>query len=111
MEYLKSLGFKVNPNNKQLSTIEQVEEFHHTWVERRESLPYEADGIVVKVNQLALQERIGNVGHEPRWSIAYKFPAIEGTTVLGEIKISVGRTGTLNPYAVLKPVSVGGVTI
>jgi len=111
MEYLKSLGFKVNPNNKRLSTIEQVEEFQHTWVERRESLPYEADGIVVKVNQLDLQERIGSVGHEPRWAIAYKFPAIEGTTVLAEIKISVGRTGTLNPYAVLKPVSVGGVTI
>ncbi len=111
MEYLKSLGFKINPNNRLLTTIEQVEEFHHSWVERRESLPYEADGIVVKVNQLALQERIGNVGHEPRWAIAYKFPAIEGTTVLEEIKISVGRTGTLNPYAVLKPVSVGGVTI
>ncbi len=111
MEYLKGLGFKVNPNNRLLTTIEQVEEFHHSWVERRESLPYEADGIVVKVNQLALQERIGNVGHEPRWAIAYKFPAIEGTTVLEEIKISVGRTGTLNPYAVLKPVSVGGVTI
>lgn len=111
MEYLKSLGFKVNPNNKLLTTIEQVEEFHHTWVDKRESLPYEADGIVVKVNQLALQERIGNVGHEPRWAIAYKFPAIEGTTRLIDIGISVGRTGTLNPYAILEPVSVGGVTI
>jgi len=111
MEYLKSLGFKVNPNNALLSSIEQVEEFHHTWVERRESLPYEADGIVVKVNQLDLQERLGNIGHEPRWAIAYKFPAIEGTTRLIDIGISVGRTGTLNPYAILEPVSVGGVTI
>ncbi len=111
MEYLKSLGFKVNPNNRLLTSIEQVEEFHHTWVERRESLPYEADGIVVKVNQLDLQERLGNIGHEPRWAIAYKFPAIQGTTRLIDIGISVGRTGTLNPYAILEPVSIGGVTI
>ncbi len=111
MEYLKSLGFKVNPNNSLFATIEQVEQYHHSWVERRESLPYEADGIVVKVDSFALQERLGNVGHEPRWAIAYKFPAIQGTTRLIDIGISVGRTGTLNPYAILKPVSVGGVTI
>ena len=111
MEYLKSLGFKVNPNNRLFATIEQVEQYYHTWVEGRESLPYEADGIVVKVNKLALQERLGNIGHEPRWAVAYKFPAIQGTTRLKEIKISVGRTGTLNPYADLEPVSVGGVTI
>jgi len=111
MEYLKSLGFKINPNNKLLASIDQVEKFHHTWVERRESLPYEADGIVVKVNQLDLQERLGSIGHEPRWAIAYKFPAIQGTTRLIDIGISVGRTGTLNPYAILEPVSVGGVTI
>jgi DNA ligase (NAD+) len=111
MEYLKSLGFKVNPNNKLLTSIDQVEKFYHTWVERRDSLPYEADGIVVKVNQLDLQERLGSIGHEPRWAIAYKFPAIQGTTRLIDIGISVGRTGTLNPYAILEPVSVGGVTI
>ena len=111
MEYLKSLGFKVNPNNRLLSSIEQVEEYHHTWVERRESLPYEADGIVVKVDSLDLQRQLGAIGHEPRWAIAYKFPAIQGTTRLIDIGISVGRTGTLNPYAILEPVSVGGVTI
>jgi len=111
MEYLKSLGFKVNPNNALLTNIDEVEEFHHTWVERRESLPYEADGIVVKLNSLDLHERLGNIGHEPRWAIAYKFPAVQGTTRLLDIGISVGRTGTLNPYAILEPVSVGGVTI
>jgi len=111
MEYLKSLGFKVNPNNRLLTSIEQVEEFHHTWVERRESLPYEADGIVVKVDSLDLHERLGNIGHEPRWATAYKFPAVQGTTRLIDIGISVGRTGTLNPYAILEPISVGGVTI
>ena len=111
MEYLKSLGFKVNPNNALLTSIDQVEEYYQTWEEKRESLPYEADGVVVKVDSLAFQERLGNIGHEPRWAVAYKFPAIQGTTQLKEIKISVGRTGTLNPYAVLEPVSVGGVTI
>ena len=111
MEYLKSLDFKVNPNNRLLNTIDQVEEYYHTWVEKREGLQYEADGIVVKVDSLALQERLGNIGHEPRWAIAYKFPAIQATTTLREIAISVGRTGTLNPYAILEPVSVGGVTI
>ena len=111
LEYLKSLGFKVNPNNRRLSSIEQVEDFYNAWLEEREGLPYEADGVVVKIDQLDLQEQLGNVGHEPRWAIAYKFPAIQGTTILKEIKISVGRTGTLNPYAVLEPVSVGGVTI
>jgi len=111
MEYLKSLGFKINPYNKLFTTINEVEEFHHAWAEKREGLPYEADGIVVKVNQLDLQKRLGNIGHEPRWAIAYKFPAVQGTTRLIDIGISVGRTGTLNPYAILEPVSVGGVTI
>ncbi len=111
LQYLKSLGFKVNPNNALLASIEEVEEYHRIWVERRESLPYEADGIVVKINSLALQEELGDVGREPRWSVAYKFPAVQGTTRLKEIRISVGRTGTLNPYAVLEPLSVGGVTI
>ncbi len=111
MEYLKSLGFKVNPDNQFLNSIEEVEEYYTKWVERRESLPYEADGIVVKVNQIELQERLGEVGREPRWAVAYKFPAIQGTTVLKSIEISVGRTGTLNPYAVLEPVAVSGVTI
>jgi DNA ligase (NAD+) len=111
MEYLKSLGFKINQNNKLLASIEKVSDYYSKWVEKRDSLQYETDGVVVKVNQLDLQERMGNIGHEPRWAVAYKFPAIEATTRLKSIEISVGRTGTLNPYAVLEPVSVGGVTI
>ncbi len=111
MDYLKSLGFKVNPTNSLLTSIDQVEEYYRIWVERKESLPYEADGIVVKVDSLDLQRHLGSVGHEPRWAIAYKFPAIQGTTRLIDIGISVGRTGTLNHYAILEPVSVGGVTI
>ena len=111
MEYLKSLGFKINPNNQLLKSIEEVEAYYKKWVDKRESLPYEADGIVVKINQIALQERLGDIGREPRWAVAYKFPAVQGNTVLKSIEISVGRTGTLNPYAVLEPVAVGGVTI
>ena len=111
MEYLKSLGFKTNPNNRLLSGIEQVKAYYENWVQRREGLPYEADGVVVKVDSFEQQRQLGNVGHEPRWALAYKFPAVQGTTVLKEIRVSVGRTGSLNPYAVLEPVSVGGVTI
>ncbi len=111
LEYLKSLGFKVNPNNRLFGNIKQVEKYYDDWLEEREGLPYEADGIVVKVNEMKLQEKLRDIGHEPRWAIAYKFPAVQGNTVLKEIKISVGRTGTMNPYAVLEPVSVGGVTI
>ncbi len=111
MEYLKSLGFKINPSNALVTGINLVEDYYHDWLDKREGLPYEADGIVVKVNRMAFQEQLGDIGHEPRWAIAYKFPAVQGTTRLKEIKISVGRTGTLNPYAVLEPVVVGGVTI
>ena len=111
LEYLKSLGFKVNPHNRQCNDILQVEDYYNTWMEKREELPYQADGIVVKIDLVGFQEKLGSIGHEPRWAIAYKFPAVQGNTVLKEIKISVGRTGTLNPYAVLEPVSIGGVTI
>ena len=111
LEYLKSLGFKVNPNNRLLSSIEEAEAYYQTWVSERETLSYEADGIVVKVDSLDHQKSLGDVGREPRWAVAYKFPAVQGITRLKEIRISVGRTGTLNPYAVLEPVSVGGVVI
>ncbi|MBI4300109.1 MAG: NAD-dependent DNA ligase LigA, partial [Chloroflexi bacterium] len=73
--------------------------------------PYETDGMVVKIDSFALQERLGAVGREPRWAVAYKFPAVQGRTRLLDIGINVGRTGTLNPFAILEPVTVGGVTI
>lgn len=111
LEWMKSLGFKVNPDNRRLDSIENVMEYYRDLEEKRESLPYEADGIVVKINQLNLHEELGDIGREPRWAIAYKFPAIQATTKLNDIGINVGRTGTLNPYAILEPVSVGGVTI
>jgi len=111
MQYLKSLGFKINPNIALRRSLDEVEKYHQSWVESREKSPYEADGIVAKVNSIALQQELGTVAHEPRWAIAYKFPAIQGVTKLIDIGINVGRTGSLNPYAVLEPVRVGGVVI
>jgi DNA ligase (NAD+) len=111
LEYLKSLGFKLNPQNELLNNLQQAESYYRHWVEEREHLPYEADGIVFKVNRYDLQERLGNVGGEPRWAVAYKFPATQVTTHLLDIGVSVGRTGTLNPYAILEPVNVGGVIV
>lgn len=111
MQWLKSLGFKVNPEIALCCTIDEAEEYHQKWAEGRESWPYEADGMVVKVNAIAFQRELGAVAHEPRWAIAYKFPAIQGTTRLIGIGINVGRTGSLNPYAILEPVHIGGVVI
>jgi len=111
MQWLKSLGFKVNPEIALCHTIDEAEEYHQKWVEGRESWPYEADGMVVKVNAVAFQRELGAVAHEPRWAIAYKFPAIQGTTRIIGIGINVGRTGSLNPYAILEPVHIGGVVI
>jgi DNA ligase (NAD+) len=112
LQYLQSLGFRVNPRNQLVDTLEEVEKYFRTWAEKRESLPYEADGIVAKINQRQLQDQLGNVAREPRWAIAYKFPPLEGITQLKEIKISVGRTGTLNPIAILEPpIPIGGVMV
>jgi DNA ligase (NAD+) len=111
LRYLRGLGFRINPNSARAATIEDAMAYFHAWVLKRDELPYEADGIVVKVDDLRLQEELGTVGSEPRGAVAYKFPPVQGTTVLKEIAVSVGRTGTLNPYGILEPVSIGGVTI
>ncbi len=111
MQYLKSLGFKINPNIALCHALDETEKYYQRLVETRENSPYEADGMVAKVNSISLQQELGTVAHEPRWAIAYKFPAIQGTTRLIDIGINVGRTGSLNPYAILEPVRVGGVVI
>jgi len=111
LELLKRLGFKINPSNRRVSNLEEVKAFYRSWKDRRHDLPYEVDGVVVKVNQIELQQQLGDVGREPRWAVAFKFPALQATTRLKEIRISVGRTGTMNPYAVLEPVQIGGVTV
>ncbi len=111
MQYLRSLGFKINPYLIHCRNIDEVKDFYQGWTDKREGLPYDIDGVVIKVNSIAFQEELGAVGHDPRWAIAYKFPAVQGTTRLLNIGINVGRTGSLNPYAILEPVNIGGVTI
>lgn len=110
-EWLKTLGFRVNPQNQLCQTLDEIYEYYETWLEQRHDLPYEADGVVVKVNPLSFQDALGVVGREPRWAIAYKFPAEQATTRLLDIGINVGRTGSLNPYAILEPVVVSGATV
>jgi DNA ligase (NAD+) len=111
MQWLGSLGFKINPLTTRTHTADEAQEVHEQWVAQRAGWPFEADGMVVKVDSLRLQRELGSVGREPRWAIAYKFPAVQGTTRLNDIGVSVGRTGSLNPYAILEPVRVGGVVI
>lgn len=108
---LQELGLKTNPLNRVLSDIDAVVDYHATMVAQRAALPYEVDGVVVKVNDLGLQRRLGFVSRSPRWAAAYKFKAQQGTTVITDILPSVGRTGVITPVAVLAPVAVAGVTI
>ncbi len=111
LQRLKELGFRVNPHNRLCHTLEEVEDYYREWVEKHHDLPYATDGVVVKINDFSYQFRLGYVGREPRWAVAYKFPATQAVTKLLEIGINVGRTGSLNPYAVLEPVNVGGVIV
>ena len=111
LAYLESLGFKINPNNKRVDTPDEALDYYRAWLEDFEGLDYGCDGVVIKVNGFDLQQRLGVVGREPRWAIAYKFPATQSVTRLLKINVNVGRTGSINPYAVLEPVEVGGVTV
>ena len=111
LQYFKSLGFRISPHSELVQDVEKVETYFKRWEEHLPDLDYAADGVVVKVNEIALQEQLGFVGREPRWAIAYKFPAEQATTKLLNIGINVGRTGSLNPFAVLEPVAVGGATV
>jgi len=111
LDYLRELGFSVNSDIRLLSDFEEVVAYCQEWMRKRDTLNYEADGVVVKINSFETQERLGIVGNAPRWAIAYKFPAREATTRLLDVKVNVGRTGALVPSAVLEPVQVGGVTI
>lgn len=108
---LRQVGFPVNQQRVVLSDIEEVIEYCQAWHQKRHELPYDIDGIVIKVNDLDLQEQLGYTAKSPRWAIAYKFPAEQVQTKLLDIIISVGRTGTLNPNAVLEPVTVAGTVV
>ncbi|MBF0573875.1 MAG: NAD-dependent DNA ligase LigA, partial [Desulfamplus sp.] len=111
LKKLKHYGFPINPFIRTRLTIDQAIQYYKELEKKRDSLPYEIDGMVVKVDNLNLQNILGIKSRSPRWAIAYKFQAIEATTVIKDIAIQVGRTGTLTPVALLEPVNVGGVTV
>jgi DNA ligase (NAD+) len=108
---LHKLQFRVSQDYEACPSIEEVKKFCDRWDTRREKLPYEIDGVVIKVNETAMQEELGFTAKAPRWAIAYKWPARQETTVVNDIIVQVGRTGALTPVAVLEPVQVGGVTV
>ena len=111
MDALELAGFKVNPNRKLAKDLEEVWKFIQSWEAKRESLPYEIDGIVIKVDRTAWQRELGFTGKAPRWAIAYKYAARGGVTQIENIVPQVGRTGKLTPVAWLKPVPIGGTTV
>ncbi|MGZ0052004.1 NAD-dependent DNA ligase LigA [Brevibacillus gelatini] len=111
LELLESLGFKVNKERRVFDDIEELLAFIDSWTQKRPSLPYEIDGMVIKVDSYAQQEELGYTAKSPRWAIAYKFPAEEAITILEGIEVSVGRTGSVTPTALLKPVSLAGTTV
>jgi len=111
LDALLAAGFKVNPNRRLLHAMEEVWVFIQEWEGKRESLPYEIDGIVIKVDRTALQDELGFTGKAPRWAIAYKYAARAGITKLEDIRVQVGRTGKLTPVAMLAPVLIGGTTV
>jgi DNA ligase (NAD+) len=111
LEALSDLRFQVSEDWEVCESIEAVDKYINKWESKREKLPFEIDGIVVKANEIALQNEVGFTAKSPRWAIAYKYPAHQETTVVREILVSVGRTGVLTPFAVFEPVQIGGVTV
>ncbi len=111
LELLKNLGFKTNPYFKVCKTVQEIQAFYEEWTKKRHNLPYELDGIVIKVNSLKIQKALGYTAKSPRWGVAYKFPAEQVTTILEDIVFQIGRTGVITPVAILKPVLVAGSTV
>lgn len=111
LDLLRAWGLRTNPENQLVEGIDAVIEAAVAWEHRRERLPYDIDGVVIKIDDRDLQAELGAVGREPRWAIAYKFAPTQATTRLLKIEVNIGRTGSVNPYAVLEPVSIGGVVV
>ena len=111
LQKLKQSGFKINPHSRLCKTLASVLDYYREWSEKRDSLDYDADGIVIKVNSAAQRQALGFTAKSPRWAISFKFPARQATTRVNGIIIQVGRTGALTPVAVLEPVKLSGTTI
>ena len=111
LQYLKRLGFPVSDFSQRCENLEEMITCTRGWLEKREKIPFDIDGVVIKLDDLRLADELGFVGKDPRGSIALKFPAQEVTTKLNDIRVNVGRTGVLTPYAILAPVEIGGVTV
>jgi DNA ligase (NAD+) len=111
LTWLRSAGFRVNPDTRTAATLEEIVAGCRQWQERRDRLDYDIDGVVIKLDDRALQATLGAVGRDPRWAVAYKFAPTTAQTRLVRIHVNVGRTGVLNPWAELEPVEVGGVTV
>ena len=111
LQLLDGLGIPLEEHTKRFEDFEALLDFCEGWVERRDSLDYEVDGVVVKIDRHEYRDELGTIADAPRWAVAYKFPAREATTTLTDIEVNVGRTGAVNPEAVLEPVEIGGVTV
>jgi DNA ligase (NAD+) len=111
LSYLRDLGFPISPDNRHCANLDEVIAAYEEWIDRRNRINYEADGVVVKINDRDLADSLGFVGKDPRGAIAMKFPAQEKTTRLIGVQVNVGRTGVLAPNAVLEPVEIGGTTV
>ena len=111
LQLMQSFGFRINPNCKRCASLEEVGEYYNYWDTGRRNLPYMTDGVVVKINSLALQEELAFTQKFPRWAIALKYPAEEAPTVVKNISINVGRTGALTPLAEMQPVQLAGTTV
>jgi DNA ligase (NAD+) len=108
---LRELGFKTNPHSRRCATIDDVLAYYREWTEKRDTLDFEADGVVIKIDSTGDRETLGTTAKSPRWAVSYKFPARQATTLIRDIIIQVGRTGALTPVAVLEPVKLSGTTI
>ncbi|MBV9712228.1 MAG: NAD-dependent DNA ligase LigA [Ktedonobacteraceae bacterium] len=111
LQLIREWGFPLNPNVQLAHDLEEVLAFCKKWEEERFNLPYEIDGVVIKINDLAQQQELGTVARDPRWAIAFKYPPTQVATQLLDIRVNIGRTGSVNPWAMLEPVNIRGVTV
>ncbi len=111
LQLIREWGFPLNPHIQQAHSLEEVMTFCKKWETERFNLPYEIDGVVIKINDIAQQQELGTVARDPRWAIAFKYPPIQVATKLLDIRVNIGRTGSVNPWAMLEPVNIRGVTV